>query len=61
MKKIFLIPLLAALFGVSFLFAQDAPPQEKNKREADLVELNKLDKTIKLDYLTPLKGCNADS
>jgi D-alanyl-D-alanine dipeptidase len=30
-------------------FAQDAPPQEENKREADLVELVKLDKTIKLD------------
>ncbi len=30
-------------------FAQDAPPQEKDKREADLIELIKLDKTIKLD------------
>ncbi|MDQ3711847.1 MAG: penicillin-binding transpeptidase domain-containing protein [Acidobacteriota bacterium] len=30
-------------------FAQDAPPKEENKREADLVELNELDKTIKLD------------
>jgi D-alanyl-D-alanine dipeptidase len=49
MKKVFLIPLLAVIFGVSLLFAQDAPPQEKNKREADLVELIKLDKTIKLD------------
>ena len=49
MKKLFLIPLLAVIFGVSLLFAQDAPPQEKNKREADLVELIKLDKTIKLD------------
>lgn len=29
--------------------AQTAPPQEKNKREAKLVELVKLDKTIKLD------------
>lgn len=29
--------------------AQDAPPKEENKREADLIELNKLDKTIKLD------------
>lgn len=33
----------------SALFAQDAPPQEKNKREAKLVELVKLDNTIKLD------------
>jgi D-alanyl-D-alanine dipeptidase len=29
--------------------AQNAPPQEKNKREAHLVELVSLDKTIKLD------------
>lgn len=29
--------------------AQNAPPQENNKREADLLELIKLDKTIKLD------------
>jgi D-alanyl-D-alanine dipeptidase len=29
--------------------AQTAPPREENKREADLVELIKLDKTIKLD------------
>jgi D-alanyl-D-alanine dipeptidase len=49
MKKVFLIPMLAVIFGVSFLFAQTAPPREQNKREADLVELIKLDKTIKLD------------
>ena len=30
-------------------FAQTGPPKEENKREADLVELTKLDKTIKLD------------
>jgi D-alanyl-D-alanine dipeptidase len=30
-------------------FAQSAPPREKNKREADLVELTRLDKSIKLD------------
>ena len=30
-------------------FAQNAPPKEENKREADLIELTKLDKTIKLD------------
>lgn len=33
----------------AFTFAQAAPPQEKNKFGADLVELVKLDKTIKLD------------
>jgi D-alanyl-D-alanine dipeptidase len=31
------------------LYAQTAPPQEKNKREAQLVELTELDNTIKLD------------
>src|ERR1043166_1733801 len=30
-------------------FAQSGPPKEENKGEADLVELVKLDKTIKLD------------
>jgi len=30
-------------------FTQQKPPTEKNKREADLVELTKLDKSIKLD------------
>ena len=30
-------------------FAQTAPPKEENKREADLIELTKLSKTIKLD------------
>lgn len=33
----------------SLTLAQSAPPKEENKREADLVELVKLDKTIKLD------------
>lgn len=33
----------------SCAFAQIAPPKEENKREADLIELTKLDKTIKLD------------
>lgn len=32
-----------------FARAQGAPPKEENKREADLVELVTLDKTIKLD------------
>ncbi|HYP51224.1 MAG TPA: M15 family metallopeptidase [Pyrinomonadaceae bacterium] len=34
---------------LSATFAQNSPPREENKREADLVELVKLDKTIKLD------------
>ncbi len=33
----------------SCAFGQNAPPKEENKREADLIELIKLDKTIKLD------------
>ncbi len=52
MKKLFLtISLwvvwitLASFSG----FAQNAPPKEENKREANLVELNELDKSIKLD------------
>lgn len=49
MKKVFLIHFFALIFGVSWLFAQTAPVKELNKREADLVELIKLDKTIKLD------------
>src|SRR5436309_15862894 len=46
---------LFCLIVVSCAFAQSAPPKEPNKREADLVELKKLDKTIKLDirYATP--------
>ena len=32
-----------------FAAAQNGPPKEANKREADLIELIKLDKTIKLD------------
>ena len=39
-----LIVFLAALAA-----AQTGPPRESNKREADLIELIKLDKTIKLD------------
>jgi zinc D-Ala-D-Ala dipeptidase len=37
------------LILVSCAWAQNAPPKEENKREADLVELVKLDKSIKLD------------
>ncbi len=52
MKKLFLTISLALVWITlaSFSgFAQDAPPKEENKREANLVELNELDKTIKLD------------
>lgn len=51
MRKRFLTilsPIVLILLAV-FAQAQDAPPAEKNKREADLVELIKLDDTIKLD------------
>ena len=41
--------LFCFILYTSAVFAQTAPPQEKNKREADLVELVTLDKTIKLD------------
>ncbi len=34
---------------IVYAFGQTAPPKEENKREADLVELTKLDKSIKLD------------
>ena len=51
MKKYF--PQFTVLFLFAILFssatAQSGPPKEANKREADLVELTKLDKTIKLD------------
>ncbi len=40
---------LLCLILVSGVSAQNAPPVEKNKREARLVELITLDKTIKLD------------
>lgn len=33
----------------SYASAQTGPPREENKREADLIELTKLDKSIKLD------------
>ena len=37
------------LFTSALAAAQDVPPKEENKREADLLELVKLDNTIKLD------------
>lgn len=52
MKKQFLtfsLALVSILLANFFSLAQSAPPAEKNKREADLLELVKLDKTIKLD------------
>ena len=41
----------AAIWFILFsnAFGQSGPPQEENKREADLIELTKLSRTIKLD------------
>lgn len=44
----FTLPLLCLIL-VSGVHAQTAPPNEPNKREARLIELITLDKTIKLD------------
>jgi D-alanyl-D-alanine dipeptidase len=44
----FTIPTFCLIL-ISCAFAQNAPPKESNKREADLIELIKRDKTIKLD------------
>jgi D-alanyl-D-alanine dipeptidase len=41
--------VLLSLLLFSSLRAQNGPPKEENKREADLVELTKLNKSIKLD------------
>lgn len=52
MKKQFLqftALLFCFILFSSTAFAQNKPPQEPDKREADLLELVKLDKTIKLD------------
>ncbi|MGC2238621.1 MAG: M15 family metallopeptidase [Pyrinomonadaceae bacterium] len=52
MKKHFLrftACLFCFILFSSLTAAQIAPPKEENKREADLLELVKLDKTIKLD------------
>jgi zinc D-Ala-D-Ala dipeptidase len=50
-KQFFQFTALAFCFILfsSIAFAQNKPPQELNKREADLLELVKLDKTVKLD------------
>ena len=44
----FTVPLVCFIL-FSTAFAQNAPPKERNKREAHLVELITLDNTIKLD------------
>ncbi|HQU81642.1 MAG TPA: M15 family metallopeptidase [Pyrinomonadaceae bacterium] len=52
MKKLyfrFTVYAFCFILFSSTVFAQNAPPQEKNKREANLVELVRLDNTIKLD------------
>lgn len=51
MRKPFLTILtpIVLILLTGLTFAQIAPPTEKNKREADLIELVKLDPTIKLD------------
>src|SRR4051794_25444555 len=48
MRYRFAVPLFCLIL-VSSAWAQKAPPKEENKREADLRELVKLDKSIKLD------------
>lgn len=47
LKGCFIFCALFSLFSSGF--SQSTAPLEKDKREADLVELTKLDKTIKLD------------
>ena len=47
-RTLFAIPAIWLIL-VSCVLAQDAPKPEKNKREANLIELITLDKTIKLD------------
>ena len=45
----FALPVLCLILVCSHAQAQSAPPNERNKREAHLVELITLDNTIKLD------------
>ena len=52
MNRKFLFRFTAGIFCLilfSGASAQNAPPKEQNKREADLVELTKLSNSIKLD------------
>ncbi|MCS6873509.1 MAG: M15 family metallopeptidase [Pyrinomonadaceae bacterium] len=37
------------LLTLTISFSQDTPPKEKGKKEAELIEITKLDETIKLD------------
>lgn len=55
-KKIF-TPFALCFILFSSAYSQVSPPTEQNKREADLIELIKLDKTIKLD----IKYATADN
>lgn len=55
-NKIF-TTLVACFILFSSAHSQVSPPKEQNKREADLIELIKLDKTIKLD----IKYATADN
>lgn len=48
LRRHFILSALCLIL-VSYAFAQQGPPKEDNKREADLIELTKLDNTIKLD------------
>jgi len=43
------VAALTICLCASFAAAQTSPPKEANKKEADLIELTKLDKTLKLD------------
>lgn len=49
--------IILLLLFVACVQAQMAPPRETNKREADLIEITKLDQTIKLD----IKYATADN
>jgi D-alanyl-D-alanine dipeptidase len=47
--RYFVLETVILLTAVGFAFAQNGPPVEANKLEADLIELKKLSKSIKLD------------
>ena len=48
-RRLFTAAVLFFFAGAVGISAQNGPPKEENKREADLIELIKLDATIKLD------------
>ena len=52
----FTTPIVCLILAMG-AFSQSGPPKEANKREADLIELKKLDKSIKLD----IKYATADN